>query len=367
MPERYIGLMSGTSMDAVDAVLLELGTDRFRLLAHHSHSIPADLRQELDRLSRGHADLERAARMDVRVGRLFAEAANTLLRITHLSARDIRAIGSHGQTIRHQPSGSEPFTIQIGDPNLIAEKTGITTVADLRRRDIAAGGQGAPLVPAFHAHIFRDSREERIILNIGGIANITTMPADPAQSVTGFDTGPGNTLLDQWIHRCKAESFDRDGTWAASGQVQQALLQTLLSDPYFSRAAPKSTGTDYFNLDWLQTVAPERDCSAEDMQATLAELTAASIHAAIRQTGFVAHRIIVCGGGAYNRYLMGRLQALTGTVTVSSSAEFGLPPEWVEGAAFAWLAQRTVSGQPGNLPSVTGASHPVILGGIYPA
>ena len=367
MPERYIGLMSGTSMDAVDAVLLELGSDNFRLLAHHSHPIPAELRQELDSLSRGPADLERVARMDVRIGRLFAEAANTLLRNAQLSASDIRAIGSHGQTIRHQPGGSDPFTIQIGDPNLIAEKTGITTVADLRRRDIAAGGQGAPLVPAFHAHIFRDPREARIILNIGGIANITTMPSDPAQAITGFDTGPANTLMDQWIHRCKAMPFDRDGTWAASGQVQQALLQTLLSDPYFSQAAPKSTGTDYFNLDWLQRIAPEQGCSEEDMQATLAELTAASIHAAIQQTGFVANRIIVCGGGAYNRYLMGRLQALAGSATVSSSTEFGLPPEWVEGAAFAWLAQRTLSGLPGNLPSVTGASHPVILGGIYPA
>lgn len=359
--------MSGTSMDSVDAVLVDLAPDTFQLVAHHSHPIPDDLRQELATLSRGHADLDRVACMDVRIGRLFAEAANSLLQKANLRANAIRAIGSHGQTVRHQPTGSEPFTIQIGDPNLIAENTGITTVADLRRRDIAAGGQGAPLAPAFHAQFFRDRQENRIILNIGGIANITTLPVDHGQAITGFDSGPGNTLLDQWIYRCRAERFDRDGNWSASGQVRQELLDKILTDPYFSLATPKSTGTDYFNLDWLQRYLPDKHDNAQDIQATLAELTVASIHMAIEQSGFVAHRVIVCGGGAYNTFLMKKLQARMGTIPVSSSAEFGLPPDWVEGAAFAWLAQRTLAGLPGNLPSVTGAAHPVILGAIYPA
>jgi anhydro-N-acetylmuramic acid kinase len=277
---------------------------------------------------------------------------------------EIIAIGSHGQTIRHIPEGEYRTSFQIGDPNLIAELTGITTVADFRRRDMAAGGQGAPLVPAFHNQVFRASGINRVILNIGGIANITILPGDEEDPVSGFDTGPGNGLMDAWIFKHQGKQFDLNGEWAASGRVRPDLMDQMLADPYFSQAAPKSTGKEYFHLDWLKKHLPKK-AKAEDIQASLCELTAMTISQAIQQTAPATDEIYVCGGGAHNPHLIQRLNELHKPVNVTSTSELGLSPDWVEATCFAWLAKQTLHQQAANLPSVTGARHNVVLGGIY--
>jgi len=367
MTRYYIGLISGTSMDGIDAALLDFNPQP-RLLAHHSHPLPDAIRQQLYKLQTpGQDELTTAMRLDVELGRLFAAAANALLKKAGLSATQVAAIGSHGQTLRHYPDGATPSTLQIGDPNLIAELTGITTVADLRRRDMAAGGQGAPLVPAFHAGVFRQTGSNRAILNIGGIANLTLLPAGAAAPVTGFDTGPGNGLMDAWIEQHHGQAYDRDGEWAASGHVHPGLLERLLHDPYFDRTPPKSTGREYFNLAWLQPrLEPFADLAPRDVQATLCELSARSIAEALQESLGSVDEVLICGGGVHNRTLRQRLEELLTPARVTSTAGAGLDPDWVEAAAFAWLARQTLNGEPGNLPSVTGASHPVVLGGIYP-
>ncbi|MDZ7661242.1 anhydro-N-acetylmuramic acid kinase [Thiohalophilus sp.] len=367
MTTYYIGLMSGTSMDGIDAALLDF-SEHPRLLAHHSQPLPDVLRQQLYQLQTpGQDELTTVMCLDVELGRLFAEAVRALLEKTGLSANQIAGIGSHGQTLRHYPDGPSPSTLQIGDPNLIAELTGITTVADLRRRDMAAGGQGAPLVPAFHAAMFRHTGRNRAILNIGGIANLTLLPAAADTPITGFDTGPGNGLMDAWIEQHQQQSYDRDGEWAASGHAHPGLLERLLHDPYFARTPPKSTGREYFNLNWLQAaLEPFADLAPRDVQATLCELSARSIAEALQATLESVEEVLICGGGIHNRTLYQRLEELLTPARLTSTAEAGLDPDWVEAAAFAWLARETLSGQPGNLPSVTGASHPVVLGGIYP-
>ncbi len=371
--ELYVGLMSGTSLDGIDAVLIELSTTQGqqpRLLAAQTFPLPAPLREQLQALCQtGDAEIERMGQADRQLGLSFGTAVNTLLDIAGIPRSAVRAIGSHGQTIRHRPPGpnqQHPFTLQIGDPSSIAQLTGITTVADFRRRDIAAGGQGAPLVPPFHRAIFKGSRT-RAIVNIGGIANVTLLPVDG--SVTGFDTGPGNTLLDNWIARHCGDSYDRDGAWAASGKVVPELLQRLLGDPYFSAAAPKSTGREHFNLAWLERHIADTDASitAVDVQATLAELTALTIVREIDALTPVPHEVFICGGGAYNTHLMLRLEALLHPRQLGSTALLGIAPEWVEAAAFAWLAQQTLAGNAGNEPAVTGASAYCVLGAIYPA
>jgi anhydro-N-acetylmuramic acid kinase len=278
----------------------------------------------------------------------------------------VKAIGSHGLTVRHQASGAYPFSLQIGDPNRIAHITGITTVADFRRRDVAAGGQGAPLVPVFHAAAFRSAEENRVVLNLGGIANITVLPADPASPVIGFDAGPGNGLLDFWMQRHKGQNYDTGGAWAARGRVIPDLLRALRDEPYFSLPPPKSTGKELFNPSWLG--GKIRDFAATepvDVQATLAELTALSVAEAIGQYASETRRLLVCGGGTHNADLLGRLRLLVGC-PVESTEKFGIAPDWVEAMAFAWLARQTLLGQPGNLMEVTGANTPVVLGGIYP-
>ncbi len=364
---RYIGLMSGTSLDAVDAVLVELTNTECQLQQALSLPIPGEIRrQALSLLSPGENELARIARLDVQLGRLFAEAAGKLLAQAKLQASDIRAIGSHGQTLRHLPDGPFPTSMQIGDPNIIAETTGITTVADFRRRDMAAGGQGAPLVPAFHAAILRSEKENRALLNIGGIANLSLLPADPAQPVTGFDTGPGNGLMDAWIEHHRQIPMDENGDWAAGGQIDEPLLERLLDDDYFRQPPPKSTGREYFNLHWLEarlSACPNR--SPRDVQATLAELTARSIARAIREQAPGYSRVLLCGGGVHNAHLRRRLAAALPGCRISSTADAGLDPDWVEAMAFAWLAKQTLEGRPGNLPSVTGARHGVILGAVY--
>lgn len=365
MMDKFIGLMSGTSMDAVDAVLASFEASPPRLLAHHSHPLGDELRAELSRLQQpGDDELNRTAELDIRVARLFAVTTMELLEQAGCSASEIIALGSHGQTIRHIPGGDYPTSFQIGDPNLIAELTGITTVADFRRRDMAAGGQGAPLLPAFHDQIFRSETLNRVIVNIGGIANITVLPAEAEDAVVGFDTGPGNGLMDAWIHRHRQQNFDVQGDWAAQGRAIPKLLDRLLADPYFSLAGPKSTGKEYFHLDWLMRHV-DGSPAAEDVQATLCELTARTITQAIQRTAGGVDEIYVCGGGVYNLTLMDRLRDLLQPAEVASTAELGLDPDWVEAMCFAWLAKQTLQRQPSNLPSVTGATHNVVLGGIY--
>lgn len=367
----YIGLMSGTSMDGIDAALVDIRDERIKLVASHEHPWPETLRDELRQLARtGQTRLQDYGRLDGQCGRLFAEAVNHLLGKAGVAAEDIIAVGSHGQTLWHSPDGADSFTLQIGDPNRIVELTGITTVADLRRRDMAAGGQGAPLVPAFHQAVLRHPGQNRVILNIGGIANVTVLPATTqADGVTitkGFDTGPGNCLLDGWIRKHQGKTYDADGSWAGSGTVLPDLLQQFLDDPYFADQPPKSTGTEYFSPAWLDNhLAAMKTRSAEDVQATLLELTAGSITNAIRAHAPATESVYVCGGGVHNAVLLNRIRTLLAPVAVESTATQGIPPDWMEAMAFAWLAQQTLANKPGNLPSATGAKHPVILGGIY--
>ncbi len=368
MSELFIGLMSGTSMDAVDAVLVDFQLAPLKILATHSQPIPAALRDDLMNIcSPGMDEINRLGALDIQTGLLFAETANILIQQARIDRAAITAIGSHGQTIRHQPDHKFPFTLQIGDPNSIAVNTGITTIADFRRRDMAVGGQGAPLAPAFHNAVLRSAQENRIILNLGGIANITYLPADLTQPVIGFDTGPANTLLDNWINKQQGVPFDDRGQWAASGKVNTALLNLLLSDAYFKRPPPKSTGREYFNVHWLEKNLTEfeQKLSPADIQATLCELTACSIAQAIKQLRISNPTLLICGGGVKNVYLLERLRLQCETDKMQLTDDFGIPAKWLEAIAFAWLAQQTLHKKPGNLPPVTGAEKAVILGGIY--
>lgn len=367
MAELYIGLMSGTSMDGIDAVVIDLsGTPQ--ILA--AKFIPYD-KETRDRLiilcTHNSHPVELLGSMDTRLGQQFAQAALEVLQQAGVEPDKIRAIGNHGQTIRHEPRAPSPYSLQIGNPNIIAEITGITTVADFRRRDIAAGGEGAPLVPAFHNEIFRTPDHDRLVINIGGIANITSLPKDMNLPVTGFDTGPGNVLMDGWSERHLGATFDTDGQWGASGTLHDPLLAALLEHSFFNLKPPKSTGREYFNLQWLDELLHDMpDLPApQDIQASLCELTAVSISKAITDHAPETHEILVCGGGVHNKMLMQRLKVHLQGRSIHSTEQFGIHPDWVESAAFAWLAKQTLEGKPGNLPSVTGARHPVILGGIF--
>lgn len=363
----FIGLISGTSLDGIDAVLVDFssGAPQLHTALHTPYSAP--LLSELRALCQpGENEIDRMGELDHQVAIAFAETVETLLAKAGIEARRITAIGSHGQTVRHRPSATHPFTLQIGDPNILAEKTGITTVADFRRRDMAAGGEGAPLVPAFHQALFQSPEFARVALNLGGIANITCLPPLNGGTIVGYDTGPANTLLDGWIRRHRDLSFDDQGEWASSGQLNESLLKRLLADPYFTMASPKSTGTEYFNLTWLDTLLPETPLSPEDVQRTLVELTACTAADAIRREGFERAQILVCGGGTHNRFLLERLRHQLPKGSVVSTAAHNLDPDWIEAMAFAWLARQTLAGRSGNLPSVTGARRAVPLGAIYP-
>ena len=359
--------MSGSSLDGIDAVLVSFESSSPQLHAHFIYPLEPDLVRELDALTRpGMDELTRLCRADVLLGEYFANAVMNLLDQAGIVSKEVRAIGSHGQTVRHYPDSLAPTTLQVGDPNIIAERTGITTVADFRRRDMAAGGQGAPLVPAFHQAVLHDPERNRGIVNIGGIANVTLLPANLEAGIAGFDTGPGNALLDAWIRQQRNENYDHHGEWAASGHFHPELLTALLGEPYFFRAAPKSTGRDMFNLDWLTNCWPTvMELSPVDVQATLLELTAVTIADAIRQTSPEPEQVLICGGGVHNITLLQRLNALLPEQQVLSTKDVGLDPDWVEAMAFAWLARQTLKHQAGNLPVVTGARHPVVLGGIY--
>lgn len=372
LPGYYLGLMSGTSMDAVDAVLAEATPEAFSVRAARALPLPAAVAERLRRLALpGPADpagpdlVDELGTADRLVAELFAEAALALLAAAGVAATAVRAIGSHGQTLRHRPRGDHPFTLQVGDPNLIAMRTGIPVVSDFRRRDVALGGQGAPLVPAFHAAVFADPGEYRAVLNLGGIANLTLLP--PGADVTGFDTGPANTLLDAWARRHLGTRCDEDGRWAASGRVDAALLDRLLQHPFLALPAPKSTGPEEFSPAWLDAglAALGHAPAPADVQATLAEFTARTVADALAPRH--PARLVACGGGARNPFLMARLAALLPATRVESSAAHSIDPEHVEAAAFAWLAARTLAGLPGNLPSVTGAERPAVLGAVWPA
>lgn len=355
--------MSGTSMDSIDAALVEIKREKIKLIETYSHPIDLNIRKEILALCEpGENAILRMGHLSVKLGRLFAHSVNELLKKSGHQARDIAAIGSHGQNVRHMPESEFPFTLQIGDPNIIASETGITTIADFRRRDIALGGQGAPLAPAFHDFLFKKFPGNQWVLNIGGIANVTLLRKD--HDVIGFDTGPGNTLLDAWCYQHSGKRFDKDGDWAKSGTVNHALLQLLLADPFFKRSPPKSTGLEYFNLNWLMRIlrAFGEHVPSDDIQATLVELTATSIMNVLQQEP--AEHIWVCGGGTKNRYLMERLQSKCDTKILSTDV-VGIPVDWIEAAAFAWLAHQTQHHLPGNLPSVTGARKAAVLGAVY--
>jgi len=364
----HIGLISGTSTDAVDATIVDVDEGQVSLVACHSEPIPDQIASALREVIDNEL-LDRSAfwQLDVQVGELFARAAHELLKGAGIDSSRVRAIGSHGQTVFHGPDLDFPCTVQIGDPNVIAERTGITTVADLRRRDMAAGGQGAPLAPAFHDAVFRHQDFDRVVINVGGIANVTLLPANPSLPAIGFDTGPANTLMDVWAGRVRGVAMDVDGAWARSGKVHQPLLEVPLGEPYLAVAPPKSTGREHFNLHWLdQCLARvEDDLPAEDVQRTLCEFTAATIADAVQAHAPDAREALVCGGGVHNPLTMERLAQRLDPVDVGSTASIGFDPDWVEAAAFGWLAARTLDGLPGNLPAVTGAAHPVILGAIY--
>lgn len=365
----FIGLMSGTSLDGVDAVLAESASaGPLRARAHVHRPFSAALRSELLALNRrGDDEIHRAALAANALVGVYADAVADVLAQAGLAADQITALGAHGQTVRHRPGEFDGtgYTVQLMNGALLAERTGVDVVCDLRSRDVAAGGQGAPLVPAFHAACFGSSGRSKAVLNLGGIANLTLLPAEG--DVLGFDTGPGNMLMDLWAERHLGLSLDEDGRWAAQGRVDEGLLSALLADPFFAKPPPKSTGRDLFDAAWLDArltsaVAPQ------DVMATLAELTAVSATAALRQHGAGADQLLVCGGGAFNAHLMARLQVHAGAaVRVQSTAAQGVPPDQVEALAFAWLAQAFVERRAGNLPGVTGARGPRLLGALYPA
>ncbi len=360
----YIGVMSGTSLDGLDIALVEQ-SESVRLLASRYLPMPGDLRQALLALcASGPDEVARAALAENHWASLAADGVNALLAEQGLSPADIRAIGSHGQTIRHEPARG--FTVQIGNPALLAERTGITVVSDFRRRDVAAGGQGAPLVPAFHEALFADLKQPLAVLNVGGFSNLSLI--EPDMPVRGFDCGPGNVLLDAWIERIQGQPFDADGRWAASGRLSQPLLDALLAAPFFAGNGPKSTGREVFNLPWLDNhLAAQGPLADHDVQATLLELTARSIVDALLQAQPHCQRVLVCGGGARNGALMQRLAHLLPGVNVASTAAQGVDPDWMEAMAFAWLAHCCLEGIPANRPSVTAARGLRVLGAIYPA
>jgi anhydro-N-acetylmuramic acid kinase len=371
MPELFAGLMSGTSLDGVDGVLLEVSGPSLAVLAHVSVPMPASLSGEMLALnSAGPNELHRAALAANALVRIYAQVISELLEKTGLDKSAVTAIGAHGQTVRHQPHvfDGTGYTLQLNNPALLAELTGIDVVADFRSRDVAAGGQGAPLVPAFHQSVFGVTGKTVAALNIGGISNLTVIGPELEDDVLGFDCGPGNVLMNAWCQRHLGAPFDAEGNWAATGSVHAGLLEALLQEPYFMQLAPKSTGRDLFNIDWLdRRLEGFRLVSSVDVQATLTELTAVTCANDVRLYAANSERLIVCGGGAFNAHLIDRLQAHLPLVSVRSSDVSGLPPQQVEAAAFAWLAHKAVHRKSASLKSVTGARGARILGAVYPA
>ena len=368
--QYYLGLISGTSADGIDAALVRFDGDathaRPELAFGRTYPWDPALRARLVELGQRTAmlTLDEVGELDVRIGRAFAQAAKAAIEASGVATADIAAIGSHGQTLRHRAQGEIPFTLQLGDPSTIAERCGLRVVADFRRRDVAAGGHGAPLVPAFHAATLHSDAEDRAALNLGGIANFTLLPA--SASVRGFDTGPANGLMDAWCLRHSGQAYDTGGGFAAQGRIDEALLARLLDEPWFALPPPKSTGRDQFHLAWVESKLRGDEAPA-DVQATLLALSVRTIADALRAAQPHTQRVIACGGGVHNPLLMAALAAAMPGSVVESSAMHGLDPDFVEAMAFAWLARETLAGRPGNLPAVTGAAGPRVLGAIYPS
>ena len=364
----FVGLMTGTSVDAVDAALIDVDAHPPRLVEALAWPIPDALRAGVHALiaSKGAAPASTAWRIDAELGALYALAVEELLRRSGVDRRGIAAIGCHGQTVMHAPGDEPALTVQLGDPNRIAAATGIAVVADFRRIDVALGGEGAPLAPAFHAEFLRADRG-RVVLNVGGIANATLLPADAGAPAVGFDTGPGNTLLDAWCRRHRGTPMDTDGDWGRGGQVVQALLEALLAEPYFERAPPKSTGRELFDMDWLdrRIAASAPRAAARDVQRTLCELTALSAARAIEAHASWAEEVLVAGGGCHNPVIMDALAAHLPSRAVSTTAPAGIDPDWVEAVAFGWLASRALAGDSVDLTAITGARRAAVLGGLF--
>lgn len=369
MPDKslYIGLMSGTSLDGVDVVLVDFSQYPPKLISSYDHPIPSPLKQKLLKTIQPNwlGSLKDIGILNHQLGQLFADATIAFIKQKHIEKNLISALGSHGQTLWHQPHGKNPFSMQLGDASLIAEKTGITTVSDFRSRDIAAGGQGAPLAPAFHREFLSHPNKNRVILNIGGIANITTLPSKASNNkINGYDTGPGNGLIDAWITFSNNKTYDKDGDWAKSGHILPEVLSILLSDDYFSKLPPKSTGKEEFNLGWLEQMLNDalHLHRPEDIQATLTELTAQSIADNI---SIDCDELFICGGGVHNKFLIERLKFHLPQINIDSTEVLGIHPNWMEAIAFAWLAKRTIESNTSNLPEVTGALGKRILGAIH--
>ncbi|WP_153448901.1 anhydro-N-acetylmuramic acid kinase [Vibrio algicola] len=365
--EKYIGIMSGTSLDGVDTALVTTDGKQIKLLAHDFFPMPPDLKADvLDVCIGQQTNLIKIGEIDHRLGHVFADAVNQLLSTSNTAPSEITAIGSHGQTVFHAPDSTYPFTMQIGDANIIAAKTGVTTVADFRRKDMALGGQGAPLVPAFHQALFDHLDNNIVILNIGGIANLSIINGD---QTSGYDTGPGNMLMDSWVQKHYQQAYDKDAQLALSGTVDQALLQTMLQEDYFKHPAPKSTGRELFNLPWLENILVNFSTSIADVQATLAELTALTIAEEVKkfEQQNNLNELLACGGGAQNPLLMQRLAQLLPQWQVGNTLQYGIDADYMEAMAFAWLAHQTIHRLPGNLPAATGASRLAVLGAIYRA
>ena len=363
--DLFIGLISGTSIDGVDAALVTIEQNCPKLIETYFHEFDDSVREKILSLCSGpEITLRQLGEADVEIGRIFADATNDLLKRANITSKNVCAIGSHGQTIWHQPDGPHPFSLQIGDPNTIAEVTGITTVADFRQRDLTAGGQGAPLAPLLHHNCFRGEKD-RVVVNIGGISNMTAL--GKGDNCFAFDTGPGNVLMDYWTHKHHAHTFDANGEWAKSGKTNAELLDLLLEEAYFDLPGPKSTGRDLFNGTWLEQklrLAPS--VTEEDVQATLLQFTVNTIATPIKNTT-KAQEVYVCGGGANNNYLMNCLGDALPEYEVATTSKLGIDPDWVEAIAFAWMASETISGRRIDTTAFTGAKSPVILGGIYQA
>ncbi|HGO5814393.1 TPA: anhydro-N-acetylmuramic acid kinase [Mannheimia haemolytica] len=367
-PNYYIGVMSGTSLDGVDIALLDFAKNPPKMTACDFFPMPEELRADISELLKtGETNLQKLGEIDHRLGLLYAETINAFLAKNQLKAENIQAIGCHGQTVWHSPDSAYPFTTQIGDMNLVAEQTGITTIADFRRKDMAVGGQGAPLVPAFHQAVFSDPNRLTVVLNIGGISNISVL--NPNSPTIGYDIGPGNTLMDSWIEQHQGKRYDKNGEWARTGKINIELLSALLDEPFFAKVPPKSTGRELFNLAWLAKKQKNLTaCQPQDVQRTLAEFTAQSV--ANELSLFESELpclLLVCGGGARNPLLMERLTELLPKWNVTTTSDFGLDIDYVEAAAFAWLAYQRIHNLTSNMPSVTGAKKAVSLGVIYPA
>jgi len=369
MSELYAGLMSGTSMDGIDAALVEFDGTDMKLIASHSHSIPDTLKEKLSLLSLNDkkSSIDMLGEADTELGQLLADATNQLLSIANIKAEQVSGIGSHGQTIRHRPDAKNRFTMQIGDANQISYLTGITTVADFRRKDMAANGEGAPLAPAFHQQVFYSKSENRAVLNIGGISNLTYLPKDKNQDCFGFDCGPGNILMDAWIRLHQQKDYDDNGNWSASTKPSENLVSQLMKDPFIHQAPPKSTGKEHYHLDWLsKQLAQLKPLSDSEVQASLSQFTCDSIVHAILNNLPQLDRLIICGGGVHNTHLMSLLKTKLPDIDIDSSERHGIHPDWVEAIAFAWLAKQTLNNKPGNLPAVTGADKQLVLGAIFP-